>query len=107
MRAAEERGRAGGHDWNPTAPARQRTAIARGPHAGGGDVPSPSMVAATAEVEGFLQLLARIVRRLASTPALEPQSASGTQTDAAAPVAAGAVDTEGEVHRGSRCSLSS
>jgi hypothetical protein len=107
MRPAAEGRRAGGCDWNPTAPARHQTAIAGNPKDGGADQPSPSMVAATAEVEGFLRLLARIVRQLASMPAPEPQSAVPAQIDATAPAATGAVGTEGEVHRGSRCDPSS
>ena len=96
-------GHTGECDWNPTTPARPRTDTSPGtPQRGGMDAPSATMVANSAEIECLLALLARIVRRLASTPPARSPAREAAQRGAA-PAATGAAIGEGATHRGCRC----
>jgi hypothetical protein len=102
MRATELGGRAGGCDWNPTAPARRQTDTASNPGYGRVHVPSPPIVPAAGEIEGFLCVLARIVRRLASVPAA-PEGDLAMRTDAAMHATTENKAGSKEVHRACRC----
>jgi hypothetical protein len=106
MRTTELGGRAGRCDWNPTAPARRQTDTASSPAYGRAHVPSPPMVASTAEIEGFLSLLSRIVRRLATVPAV-PDGDRPIRADAATPETPETDRGDEEAHRGRRCLPSS